>query len=140
MSGTITRRRAIGAGTLAALAAGLPGTTTPAEASTPLVVGTITDMSAIVAEVERQIEVVRTHDAAVEEAMADLYDTLSPEQRALFRRYEEADNERDFEQMDLYLLDLGRHLPGLAPAIWALSRHMFESRQGACCIPDGGQS
>ena len=60
----------------------------------------------------------------------------------MFRAYEEADNIRDFEQLDLYILDFGRHLPGLHPAIWAIWRHMFESKQGECCRPvvDGIES
>jgi hypothetical protein len=98
--------------------------------------GATTNMDAIVAEVQRQIEVVRTHDRAVEDALAAIYETLNEEQQALFRTYEKAVTDREFEQLDLYILDLGRHLPGLHPAIWALSRHMFESKQGECCLPE----
>ena len=88
--------------------------------------GATIDMADIVTEVRRQIEVVRAHDRAVSAASAAICATLNEEQQALFKIYEEAVNVRDFEQMDLYILDLGRHLPGLHPAIWALSRHMFE--------------
>jgi hypothetical protein len=112
----------------------------PQRTTTPLVVGTTTNMADLVAEVERQIENVREHDRAVEDAEIALKATLTDEQQVLFRAYDEAENRRNFEQVDLYFLDLGRHLPGLAPAIWALSRHMFESRQGECCVPDGDAS
>jgi len=93
-------------------------------------------MASLVAEVKQQIEVVRTHDRAVQDTEDAIYSTLTDEQKALFRVYEEAVGRRDFEQMDLYILDLGRHLPGLHPAIWALWRHIIESRHGECCMPD----
>src|SRR5436190_14924872 len=113
---TVSRRRALQTGGLAAIAAGLLGTTTTASAqpstAAPLVVGTTTNMRALVAEVEQQIELVRTHDRAVEVAQYVLYKTLTDEQKGLFRAYEEAGTRRDFEQMDLYVMDLGRHLPG----------------------------
>ena len=98
--------------------------------------GTTTTMDAIVAEVRRQIGVVRTHDRAVSAASAAICLTLNEEQQALFRAYDDAVSLRDFEQVDLYILDLGRHLPGLHPALWALMRHISESRQGECCLPD----
>ena len=114
-------------------------TTPSAAAAAPspsLTVGTVTNMAAIVAEVERQIARVRAMDRAVQDTQDALDQTLNAEQKALFRDYEAADNDRDFAQMDLYLLDLGRHLPGLHPAIWALWRHIIESRQGECCMPN----
>jgi hypothetical protein len=142
---THTRRSAIRTGGLSALgvglmtAAGAPPAPVGAE---PLTVATVSNLADIIAEVVWRVEQVRGKDHAAQVAQNALSATLTPEQHLLLMAYEEADNDRDFEQMDLYIVELGRHLPGLHPAIWALWRHIVESSSGECCMPDvdGGES
>ena len=139
---TITRRSALTAGTLAALAAGLLGTTgaRPAAAveptPAPLTVGTVTNVDDLAAEVRWRAEHVHGLYVAQEEAGAALKAMLTPEQARLFTAYEEAAISANLETWDLYVAELGRHLPGLAPAIRAIWLHIAESRHGRCCRPD----
>jgi hypothetical protein len=39
----------------------------------------------------------------------------------------------------MYIAEIGRHLPGLAPALWAIWSHMTDgAKTGECCLPTGG--
>jgi hypothetical protein len=144
MSETITRRRAIGTGTLAAIGGGLLGTTR-AEAS-PLppagnpIVGTTTNMADLVAGVQGYIAADNAAYTAEEEAEGVLRETLSLEQIALFKTYDQARTDREYVTEQMYLAELGRHLPGLAPALWAIWSHMTDgARTGECCLPDAAE-
>ena len=136
---TVSRRRALQTGTLATIAAGLLGTTTTASAqpstAAPLVVGTTTNMRALVADVEQHVT--RSNAACERADMAEnaLQVTLSAEQRALFETYDQARHHRELESEELYLAEMARHLPGLAPAIWAMWDHVIQAKLGECCLP-----
>jgi hypothetical protein len=141
----VTRRSAIRTGGLAALAAGLLGTT-PAEASalppaSPLIVGTTTSMVDLVDEVRGYIADDNVTYEAEEAAEGALRETLGPEQHALFETYGQARTDREYITEQMYIAELGRHLSGLAPALWAIWSHMTDgTRTGECCLPTGGPS
>jgi hypothetical protein len=140
---SITRRSAIRTTGLAAIAAGLLGATRIEAASAlPLIVGTVSNMDDLAAEVALYVKRGNAAWSAEDDAEAALSATLSPEQHVLFRAYADARNDRETAHENLYISEIARHLPGLAPAIWAIWFHMTESGGGTgqCCLPETGDA
>lgn len=125
MNENVTRRRAMATGGQAALAAGLLGSTTKVDA--------------IAEEVRGCIEACNAAYEVADVAEAALRAALSPEQDLLFCRYQRAREDREYLTERMYVAELGRHLPGLAPALWAIFAHMTDGAStGECCVPTGG--
>jgi hypothetical protein len=142
---TVTRRTALQAGTLAAIAAGRLGATTPpavAAEPAPLVLGTVTDTAPLVADSMRLARLCRETLLQAADAGEDLGDTFTPEQDALFRAYDDALGAHHSATIALYLAEFYRHVPGLAPALFAVGQHIQEgfNAVGACCVPTGDES
>jgi hypothetical protein len=108
--------------------------------SSGLVCGTTTNMSDLVADVEQHVERSNAACERADTAEDALRATLSPDQRALFETYDRARIDRELESEQMYIADMARHLPGLAPALWALWYHVIEARLGECCLPDGAEA
>jgi hypothetical protein len=138
----ITRRSALRTGGLAALAAGLLGSAgtgtaaaQPASAA-PLVVGTTTNIDDLVAESLAHLARSNAACTAVDDVEEALKATLSPEQLALFTDYEHAAHHSEWAAEQMYVAELARHLPGLAPMVWAMWHHVIEGEIGVCCLPE----
>jgi hypothetical protein len=148
MSENITRRRTIGAGAIATIAAGLLGATR-AEASMALppaatapVLGAVTDAADLAAECERQYVRVCATLHTMTAALEALPAVRTPEEDDLFRAYDDAMADHYGATIDLYLAELYRHFPGLAPALRTVAGHIQEGFNGVgeCCLPDGAEA
>ena len=144
---TMSRRNALRTGGLAAIAASLLGTAdaTPAVAAAPLpsaaaspVLGTVTDTAHLVAESTRLAYVCRETMTKLGVAGDALPAWLTEDEEDLFRAYDDAMSEHYSATLDLYLAELYRHFPGLAPALSRVAEHIQEGFNvvGACCMPD----
>jgi hypothetical protein len=139
MSTQISRRRAIGAGTIAAIAAGLLGTTT-AEALTPAnpTLATVVNFEQLAEESRRLSALCQEMQQATGPASEALMARIGREHYDLALKYMEGphDNQRDVWH-DLVVAELMRHLPGLAPAIGVVWLHIMTNNyndHGYCCI------
>lgn len=144
---TVSRRRAIGTGTIAAITAGLLGSAGSADAAplppaSPLIVGTVADASDLAAECERQYTRVCATLHTMTAALEALPPVRTPEEDDLFRAYDDAMSDHYGATIDLYLAELYRHFPGLAPALRQVAGHIQEGFNGVgeCCLPDGDES
>ena len=122
---TLTRRSALRTGGLAAIMAGLLGTSTAAPAS---------------AQPARSLAtVVHTDDLAAE--CRRLSAMLSPEQATLLRRFSDATSNGQTLCEEWQAAELARHLPGLAPAIrmvWTHTIGVAYQTPGGCCTVAAG--
>lgn len=140
----LSRRSAIRTGGLAALAAGLLGAAraeaSPVTPASPLIVGTTTNVDDLVEEVREYIEASNAAWSAQESLKGDLVEMLGPKQQEAFDAFERARDEADWTTQEMYLAELARHLPGLAPALWGLWRHILDDGRGLgkCCLPETG--
>ena len=95
------------------------------------------DLADMMAECERLHERCREMltEAIVASAARDA--ALIPEQIVLARASDNALGEHHSATMDWYMAEIGRHLPGIAPAINAIWEHVWEELNGSrCCFPD----
>jgi hypothetical protein len=137
---TITRRRAIGAGTLF-LGAGLLGTgTTTAESSPPAnpTLATVVNFPELIDESQRLSKLCQEMQQATGPASAALKAQIGEEHYRLAMQYMEGphDTQRDVWH-DLVVAELMRHLPGLAPAIGVVWLHIVTNNyadHGNCCV------
>lgn len=142
----VSRRSALRTGGLAAIAASLLGTTTaPVAAQTPALaplpwLGSVAapGLADLTAECERLHDRCREtlHEAARLDRELDA--TLTPEQRDQSIAADNALGEHHSATIDWYIAEIGRHLPGIAPAIFAIWEHVREElgSPGVCCFPD----
>lgn len=97
----------------------------------------MTTPSALAAESRRLATRTRESMDALAVAADALRVTFTPEQIELFRAYDDAMGEHTTHAGELHVAELARHLPGLGPAILALSGHIWETAPaGFCCEPE----
>jgi hypothetical protein len=134
-----SRRSAIRTGGLAAIMAGLIGTTTPPVAAQPApALTTIAPVLASDLEATSRAFLRRSREGT--EDYLELHDaftaTFTPEQRALWLEVEAALGARDSLAQDLHFAEVVRHFPGLAPALWTVYRDHdigWHDRVATCC-------
>ena len=138
MNRTFTRRSALTAGTLAALTTGLLGAAGTAEAAAP---ATVVYAEELAAE-SRRLMTEYQDAAAARETLADQVEgLLLPEGQALLRTYSDAGTDASTAEIDYFVSEIARHLPGLAPMIRVLLSHVMVTsyqQPGACCTPATG--
>lgn len=131
----LSRRAALRSGGLAALVAGLIGSAaTPAHASgRDVVVVNGDDLAAT------SIHVLAHHadeQAATETARERLWASLTAEQRRQLLVIEELKLNETNAWIEVIVSELGRHFPGIAPAVPLVWEHLLEqpvSDIGVCC-------
>jgi hypothetical protein len=96
------------------------------------------DLAAMTAESERLGRVCRDTLHTMCTTVDARNATLTPEQQELVEAYDEAKDEHHSATFDWYIAEIGRHLPGIAPAITAVWAHVREetSQGSTCCLPD----
>lgn len=138
----VTRRDAIRSTALAALMASLAGATGATEAAPALPalahVVNADDLAQACRDLyEEQRAALLRHNALADELAA----TLTPEQRTLMIRAADASTTTWCLEEDWRIAEIARHLPGLAPSILMLHRHLDGAAfrtPGACCTPSAG--
>ena len=79
----------------------------------------------------------RIADMAEYTALWDRFrDSLSPEQWRLYSELDRIDGARHIRESDIYVEELARHFPHLAPAIRCVAWHLWEQKladRGVCC-------
>jgi hypothetical protein len=142
MNDSITRRNALRTGGLAAIAAGLIGTTTtpPVDAqpaSTPPALATVVNVADMSAECKRLSEALHASMLASCDEQDRMKELMSPEAYKLAIGYVEGIEARhNGLWLDLMIAELIRHLPGVAPAIRMAVRHIYDGYyedRGVCC-------
>jgi hypothetical protein len=142
---TITRRSALRTTTLTALGIGLMGAAgarpEPVAAASSATLATVVDAADLAAECRATwAEFKERSDVAL--ALGRQHDAVStPEQQAAFMEWEAASNDAKNAESDWQAAELARHLPGVAPVIQMLWRHITSvsyGQPGACCTPDAG--
>lgn len=91
--------------------------------------------SALAAESRRLSDLCRSSMAKANE-IAHYVDDLPPGLAKMFAEYEDAFYSHANATFDMYVAELARHLPGVAPAIYALWQHVLEGDggdHGTCC-------
>lgn len=135
---TTTRRRALQLGSIAAIAAGLMGTApaVQAEAPAPMTIAPVIydDLGAGSRAALEELREVGEQYHALSKAFTG---TFTPQQRELWFELESVMSHRDSLDQDLKFLEVMRHFPGLAPALWAVYREHeigWLNRIGTCCM------
>jgi hypothetical protein len=138
---TVSRRSALRTGGLAAIMAGLLGTTiTPAAAAEPIaipnVLPTVVNTDDLTADWMRLLAQVNAEDNAWWAADTALEATLSPEQRELYHKAVDATPDRDTTYHEWISAEMARHAPGFSTMIRLLWVHAIAERtdcRSFCC-------
>lgn len=143
---TITRRRAIGTGTLF-LGAGIlsaAGSRPAPLAAEPIAVPTVPAVRVVsypdlTADVRACVEAYHAADAKERAAAETLEAHLGRDLYLKAMRFVEGPyNERQDAWEDLMLAEMERHLPGVAPVLHMVRQHILEAGRadwGTCCVP-----
>jgi hypothetical protein len=141
---TVTRRAALRTSLTALLATGavsaLPAAHVAAQAPQPApALATIIDTDHLRADSLDALAAYKAANATSIAATDALLATLSPSQRDLWEIADHAAGEADSAGGLLEFTETVRHLPGLAPILWALRQdhplgHL--DNIGRCCMPD----
>ena len=132
---TITRRSALRSGGIAAIAAGLLGTAAPAFASLPQLATVVNaeDLAQVCRDLAAEHRAARDREGALHDKLRA---TWTPEQRSLMIEAADANTAAWCAELNWRIVEIARHLPGLAPAILMLSQHfdhLAYSAPSECC-------
>lgn len=132
----VTRRRLIRTGGLAAIAAGLLGTTAPAAAAPlqiPTTLTTVVHTDDLAKECQRLYAEMRAAQSAEGDLGRPIQDAVGYD---VMSEYTTASVVHWVTREELLFAELARHLPGLAPTIRMLQSHIDSvayAAPGACC-------
>ena len=138
MDSKITRRSVLAAGTLSALTTALLGAAGTVEAATPATVVYTEDLAA---ESRRLMAEYQAFQDAYLRLADELAAQLPPDLAWKVRSLSDAGTAAGIAEIDYFVSEIARHLPGLAPVISMLLSHVMVAsyrQPGSCCTPSTG--